>query len=539
MNVLKKPVFLDDTGQRIALALEAMSSGYENDAARVHSLTETQLMSDTVFEVAGYPEYVGEDDLSRYASFGIQSTGWYIFARIFAKDEVRVTSETTVEGTAGYIAVNGNGHVDVAVRFDVSAVSQVVVIDWGVYTDTYVFRATDLAIRNLDYRVTFYVYDADEFATWEFGPTGDAKYLEYVKYFNLVDGEYVLIDKSTYTYGDQIPGYYTMSYEYTLTTHAVFYEGTDYYTFDGTDYTEAEVVIGAPVPAETYYNRSSVYTQATGVFEDGVTYYVKESDYTEAEVVVGTYIPSETYYTYNPTYKVASGYFQEGVKYYLPRPVYTEAEVTVGEDIPVIYKHSNITFEGMTRNITYRFNEIIDCPTTFILPEIEDDGHGAWFEIRCRHAGSYSMTLVPPTDDIKIATEHTQSETAGMNMINLHYTNTAGSKVWRFMNTHSSYTPDAPALVSIAFRSEPVKTEYTEGETLNLEGAVIVATYEDGTSRRFTDQVTFTPAPGTVLTTEDTAVVATYTVTVDEETTEWTASVELTVTAAEGGEDDG
>ncbi len=452
MNVLKKPVLLDDTGQRIALALEAMSSGYENDAARVHSLTETQLMSETVFEVAGYPEYV--DDISKYASFGIQDTGWYIFARIFAKDEVRVTSETTVEGTAGYIAVNGNGHVDVAVRFDVSAVSQVVVIDWGVYSDTYVFRATDLAIRNLDYRVTFYVYDADEFATWEYEPTGDAKYLEFVGYFRLVNGEYVQIDKSTYTYGDQIPGYYTLSYEFTLTEDATFKEGSTYYTYDGSDYTEADdIVIGAP--------------------------------------------------------------------------------------IPVIYKHSNITFEGLTRNITYRFDQIIDCPTTFILPEIEDDGHGAWYEIRCRHAGTYSTTLVPPTDDVKIATEHTQIESAGMNMINLHYTCTAGSKVWRFMNTHSSFTPDGPALVSISFRSVPEKREYTAGETLNLTGAVVVATYEDGTSRRFTDQVTFTPAAGTELTVEDTEVMATYTVGEGEDITTWTASFELTVTEAEGGEGNG
>lgn len=74
----------------------------------------------------------------------------------------------------------------------------------------------------------------------------------------------------------------------------------------------------------------------------------------------------------------------------------------------------------------------------FVLPEIEDDCHGAWYEIRCRHAGEYSMTLTPPGDDVKIATEHTQKETAGMNMINLHYTVVDGVKLWRFLNTHSS-----------------------------------------------------------------------------------------------------
>ena len=48
------------------------------------------------------------------------------------------------------------------------------------------------------------------------------------------------------------------------------------------------------------------------------------------------------------------------------------------------------------------------------------------------------MTLVPPSDDIKVATQHSQTESAGINMINLHYTSVAGLKMWRFMNTHSS-----------------------------------------------------------------------------------------------------
>ena len=91
----------------------------------------------------------------------------------------------------------------------------------------------------------------------------------------------------------------------------------------------------------------------------------------------------------------------------------------------------------MARNVTYQLDEIIDCPQEYILPEIEDDGHGAWYEIRLRHAGSYSSTLVVP-EGVKIATEHTQAETAGMNMVDLHYMSIDGIKLWRFMNTHSS-----------------------------------------------------------------------------------------------------
>ena len=52
--------------------------------------------------------------------------------------------------------------------------------------------------------------------------------------------------------------------------------------------------------------------------------------------------------------------------------------------------------------------------------------------------GTYSMTLVPPTPDVKVATEHTQQEQKGVNMIDLHYTAISGTKVWRFMNTRST-----------------------------------------------------------------------------------------------------
>ena len=48
------------------------------------------------------------------------------------------------------------------------------------------------------------------------------------------------------------------------------------------------------------------------------------------------------------------------------------------------------------------------------------------------------MTLTPPSADVKIATEHTQKETKGLNMIDLHYTSVNGVKLWRFLNTHSS-----------------------------------------------------------------------------------------------------
>ena len=272
-------------------------------SARVKAIEEEKTISADVFEAVGIPTYVSEP--AEYTSFGLTDPGWYSFA------EIRPKSGTTVD--AGAVAVEGatgwyveDGKVYAAVRFEVAAMSQPVTISWGSYTETIIFKATDLAVRNLDQRVTFYVYDADPFTTWEYAPTTDTK----------------------------------------------FVAGKKYFTLDGDEYTEAEVTAG-----------------------DDVT----------------------------------EGY----------------------------YVHSKVIISGLVRNVTYRLNEIVDCPMEFILPEIDDETHGAWYEIRCRHAGQYSMTLTPP-EGVKIATEHTQKETAGINMINLHYTVIDGVKIWRFMNTHST-----------------------------------------------------------------------------------------------------
>ena len=279
-----------------------------NPTARVTTLDGTPLASGTVIEAVGIPVYV--DDVAEYEEYSLTEAGWYIFARITAPAGVTVTEETVVEGVIGCIKEEGADYVDVAIGFAVAAISQVVTVEWSEeITDTFVFKATDLGIRNLDRLTTFYVYDIARFTTWE----------------------------------------------YTLTTDAEFVAGTHYYTLG----------------------------------EDGA--------YTLAEVTTGDTVPADTYYV-----------------------------------------HSKVRFEGMARNVTYRCDTIIDCPMEFVLPAIEDETHGAWFEIRCRHAGAYSMTLVPSEEGVKIATEHTQKETAGINMINLHYTVVDGVKIWRFMNTHST-----------------------------------------------------------------------------------------------------
>ncbi len=360
---------------------------------RVATLDNTTLTPD-VIEAAGIPVYVR--DVTTYPEFNLTQKGWYAFARIAANDGVTVGEDTTVTGAAGSIAVAGADHVDVAVLFDVASVSVPVVIAWDAdNVDTVIFKATDLAVRNLDYRVTFYVYDIEDkdhnYSKWEYTPATDATFDAKKYYYTESDGVYTLAEV---TAEDPVP---TVYYEdaYALTADETFVSGKTYYTLADGVYTVATVTEGEAVTADTYYEHSYVITKDTA-FADGKTYYTKS----------GT--------------------------------AYEEATVTAGDTVPTVYYvHSKVTFEGMTRNITYVCNTPIDCPVTFNLPEIEDDQHGAWFEIRFYHTGSYSSTLVVP-EGVKVATEHTQPETAGFNSVDLHYSAINGVKVWRFLNTHST-----------------------------------------------------------------------------------------------------
>lgn len=365
-------------------------------ASRVTSLDSSAFEIGNTVEVAGIPAYI--DNVSGYSAYGITEPGWYIFARITAKEGVTVTAITTVTGATGYIKTIGADHVDVAVRFEVAAVSKMVTIKWGVYTESFVFRATDLAVRNLDYRTTFYVYDIDEFATWTMGVTADTAFKEGKPYYLLNDDEYT---PAEVTAEDVIPVYYVD--RYALTEDETFAEGKTYYTFDGSAYSEATVTAGGTVPANIYYEHA----------------YVRTED--------AAFVSGKTYYT------VSEG-------------EYTAAEVTAGEDIPpAYYEHTKLTFEGMTRNVTYRFNQLVDAPIEIIMPEIEDDGYGAWFEIQMQYDTSHSCTLVMPSDDVKAGTAQTQSQTKGINVMDMHYTNVNGRKTWTLINTHSNLPSEGGA----------------------------------------------------------------------------------------------
>lgn len=257
--------------------------------------------------------------------------------------------------------------------------------------------------------------------------------------------------------GETIPAvYYVLEHSYELTEDATFQDSITYYTESDGEYTAAEVTTGESVTENTYYVRTDHYEPAGLVAQQGMTYYTRSGDtYAATEVTPGTVLPrtayahhvvswpqatdeefaqGTTYYVYD---KPASYYAYDGCAWCYDGGMYSEADVEAGDPIPAWFVHSKLTIEGMVRNVTYQLSTPIDCPTVFILPEIEDETHGCWYEMRFRHHGSFSSTLEVP-EGVKVATEHTQSETKGINMVDLHYNSVSGVKVWRFMNTHST-----------------------------------------------------------------------------------------------------
>lgn len=399
---------------------------------RVGSLDDSLLASEVIIDVIGIPTYVS--DVAEYDDYGLTETGWYTFTRIKAKNGEKVTAGTTVTGAAGSIRTIGEDHVDVAVRFEVAAQSKRVTVNWGATSDTFVFRATDLAVRNLDYRTTFYIYDIAKYVTWEYVFTADTAFAEGKRYFVKSGNAFIQADVETKAY--------------VLTEDATFQSGKTYYILVDEEYTAAEVTAGDAVTANTYYEQTTVAVPAYYVdqytltddatFQDGKTYYTESGGvYSEATVTTGDDVPADTYYEH--AYAQAEGLFEDGMTYYTKSgDTYSEATVTTGDQIPAYYNHSKLTFAGMIRNVTYRLNEMVDCPIEIVLPVVPDDGYGAWFEIQMQFNAQYSITLVPTDNTVKIGTAITQSLTAGINVVDLTYSAVNEIKMWTLLNTHSN-----------------------------------------------------------------------------------------------------
>lgn len=451
----------------------------EQKGRRVRSMDTTPLLMDNVIEAIGAPVYV--NDPSAYTEYGLTETGWYLFAEIGPEAGI-LTGEIAVTGADGSV-LSENG-VRVAVRFNVAAESRTVTVQWNEdVTETFVFRATDLAIRNLDYRVTFYLYDAAPFVTWEYQRSMDATFQNGKAYY-ISDGEggYEKANVSIYRYlptedatfhgsktyyiSDGEGGYTAAEVSltaYVLTEDETFQNGKTYYVSDGEGgYTAAQVTEGEsvtastyyeqtanPVPANTYYEQSAnpmpLYYEQVGefaltsdaTFVEGVTYYTIVDDVpTEATVTTGETVPANTYYVLVYSYVLTTDEaFVDGKTYYTSENnAYGIATVTPGDPITPYYVHSKGIFSGMSRNITYQLDEMIDCPVEIVCPEIPEDGYGAWFELQTRMDGAYSVTLTLP-EGVTAGTTNTQAFAAGLNVIDLHYVSVAGAKTWQLINT--------------------------------------------------------------------------------------------------------
>ena len=79
------------------------------------------------------------------------------------------------------------------------------------------------------------------------------------------------------------------------------------------------------------------------------------------------------------------------------------------------------------------------------------------------------------------------------------------------LNFSTSQALTIRELDSIAVTTPPIKTAYQTGETLDLAGIVVTATYSDGYTANVTSDCIFSPANGTVLSSSDTSVGVNYT----------------------------
>ncbi len=72
----------------------------------------------------------------------------------------------------------------------------------------------------------------------------------------------------------------------------------------------------------------------------------------------------------------------------------------------------------------------------------------------------------------------------------------------------SEYEPIFPT--GIAITTPPTRVEYGKDEALDLSGIVITGTFDNGVAVDITDDCTFSPSNGTILTTDDTAVTVSF-----------------------------
>lgn len=255
-----------------ALEKEALEQRLQSTyASRVSSL-DSNNVSDHIVECSGDLTYIDSTNMSQHSEYDLTESGWYAFARISAKPDQKIKSGWSIAG-GKYITPSINDtHVDVAVRFGVVAQSQTVIVNWGDETESFTFKATDLAVRNLDYRVTFYQYDLEPYCTWTWGvASGTATTAK--SYYKLIDGEYV---KQTGVSGTLPANTY---YTHTGLTISGFVKNISYVL----DEIDCPVTINLPATDDNYGAWFEVQTNFLAVYS--ITFTAVSPDKVSAKLV--------------------------------------------------------------------------------------------------------------------------------------------------------------------------------------------------------------------------------------------------------------
>ena len=70
------------------------------------------------------------------------------------------------------------------------------------------------------------------------------------------------------------------------------------------------------------------------------------------------------------------------------------------------------------------------------MPEIPDDGYGAWFEVQIHVDAEHSVTLTLQDAEAKVASNSTAAfYSAGVYVVDLQYANVDNVKIWRALRT--------------------------------------------------------------------------------------------------------
>lgn len=130
------------------------------------------IADNNVYDVSGVPQYLTTEMAQLYTGKIDAESGWYWFGGVIAPNGMKVekqafqfygSKDAMLHGQPN----DGDDRITVAIRFDALGSPVGFHVKWNSTmqnADPFTFRCTDLAIRNLDYKTTYYVYNLEPYA---------------------------------------------------------------------------------------------------------------------------------------------------------------------------------------------------------------------------------------------------------------------------------------------------------------------------------------------------------------------------------------